>query len=135
MLAATAAFRAAGNPNQAANVVGALLTRWHYIALLAPMLLMILEWKRGLTRLQVVLFAAIVCASLQAFADTRIRLMRLDSPVPISSLSPDDPLRRRFGIQHGISTLLLLAQAVTAAAAVVMSDGDPVPPPASPPPD
>ena len=135
MIAATAAFRAASNATEAANVVGAMLTRWHYIALLGPMLLMILEWKRALSRMQVVLFAAIVFASLQAYADTRIRMLRNESVIPISSLSREDPLRRRFGALHGISTLLLIAQALTAAAAVVMSDGDPVPPPAHPPPD
>ena len=132
MLAATAAFRAASSPTEAANVVGAMLMRWHYIALLAPLALMILEWRRGKARMLVVLFAAIVLASLQALADTRIRIMRAESPVPISSLLPEDPLRRRFGLLHGISSLLLVAQAVTAAAAVVMTDDPPQPTPAAP---
>lgn len=136
MLAATAAFRAASSPAEAANVVGALLTRWHYIALLAPLLLIILEWRRARTGLQMVLFVAIVFASLQALADTRIRMMRMDSDVPISELSRNDPVRRRFGILHGISSMLLVLQLLTAAAAVVMTDGKaPAPPPASPPPD
>ena len=138
MLAATAAFRAAGSPTEAANVVGALLVRWHYIALLAPMALMILEWRRARTGLQLVLFMAIILASLEALADTRIRMIRLDSPVPISDLPREDPVRRRFGLLHGVSSLLLIAQLLTAAAAVVMTDGkararDPLP--AHPPPD
>ncbi len=114
--------------------------RWHYLALLAPLALMILEWRRARTGLQIVLFAAIVLASLEALADTRIRIMRNDSLVPISSLSPDDPVRRRFGQLHGISSLLLVAQLVLAGAAVVLSDGrveNPlpvtVPPPTNPP--
>ena len=123
-MAATAAFRAASNPTEAANVVGAMLTRWHYLALLAPLALMILEWRRARARMQLVLFAAIVLAALEALADTRIRIMRNDSVVPISSLSPDDPVRRRFGILHGVSSLLLVAQVVTAGAAVVLSDGE-----------
>ena len=85
----------------------------------------------------IVLFAAIVLASLQALADTRIRIMRYDSLVPISSLSPDDPVRRRFGLLHGLSSLLLVAQLVLAGAAVVMTDGPPPPPspvPQPPPP-
>jgi hypothetical protein len=140
MLAAAAAFRAAGSPTAAANVVGALLVRWHYIALLAPMALMILEWRRARAALQIVLFAAIVFAALQALADTRIRMIRHDSPVPISELSRNDPVRRRFGMLHGISSMLLVLQMITAAAAVVMTDGkakepDPVPPPAHPQPD
>ena len=134
IVAASAAFRAAG-PNSAANVVGAMLTRWHYIALLAPMLMMVLEWRRARARVQVVLFIAILLATLQAFADTRIRMIRNDSPAPISSLSPQDPVRRRFGMLHGISSMLLAAQVLAAAAVVVMSDGRDDPPPTHPPPD
>ena len=124
IVAASAAFRAASSPSDAANVVGAMLVSWHYIALLAPLALIILEWRRARARVLIVIFAAIVLASLQALADTRIRIMRIDSPVSISSLSPRDPLRRRFGTLHGISSLLLLAQVAAAAAAAVMSDGD-----------
>ena len=102
--------------------MGAMLVRWHYLALLAPLALMILEWKRAKARMQLVLFAAIVLASAQALADTRIRSIRQQSIVPISSLSPADPVRRRFGMLHGISSLLLVAQVAMAGAAVVMAD-------------
>ena len=122
IIAATAAFRAASNATEAANVVGGMLTRWHYLALLAPLALMVLEWKRGKSRMLLVLFFAIVLASLQALADTRIRLIRQASIVPISSLSPADPVRRRFGLLHGVSSLLLVAQVVLAGAAVVLAD-------------
>ena len=122
IIAATAAFRAAGSATEAANVVGAMLVRWHYLALLAPLALIILEWKRAKARMQLVLFAAIVLASAQALADTRIRSIRQQSIVPISSLSPADPVRRRFGMLHGISSLLLVAQVAMAGAAVVMAD-------------
>jgi len=109
-------------------VVGAMLTRWHYLALLAPLALIILEWRRARARMLVVLFAAIVLASLQALADTRIRLIRQESLIPISSLSPADPVRRRFGLLHGISSLLLVAQVVLAGTAVVLVDDPPLPP-------
>jgi hypothetical protein len=102
-----------------------MLIRWHYLALLAPLALMILEWRRARARMLIVLFVAIVLASLQALADTRIRIMRIDSVVPISSLSPADPVRRRFGMLHGISSLLLVAQVVMAGAAVVLTDDAP----------
>ena len=104
-----------------------MLMRWHYLALLAPLLLMILEWRRARARVLLVLFFAIVLAALQALADTRIRIMRMDSLIPISSLSPADPVRKSFGMLHGISSLLLVAQLVLAGAATVMSDGDPQP--------
>src|SRR4051794_16560085 len=106
-----------------------MLMRWHYIALLAPLLLLILEWKRGRSPVLLVLFFAIVLAAMQGLTDTRIRLMRNESIVPISSLSPDDPVRRRFGLLHGLSSLLLIAQLVMAGAAVVAVDGPPPPPP------
>ena len=122
IVAATAAFRAASSPTEAANVVGAMLMRWHYLALLAPLALIILEWKRAKTRMQLVLFAAIVLASAQALVDMRIRIIRMQSIIPISSLSPADPVRRHFGMLHGVSSLLLVSQLVLAGAAVVMAD-------------
>jgi hypothetical protein len=105
-----------------------MLTRWHYVGLLAPLALIILEWRRGRTLMLVVVFAAIVFASLQGLTDMRIRMIRQASIIPISSLSPSDPVRRRFGALHGISSLLLVAQLVLAAAAVVLVDD---PPPAT----
>jgi hypothetical protein len=97
--------------------------------------MMLLEWRRARASVQVVLFMAIILASLQALADTRIRTIRNDSAAPISSLSPEDPVRRRFGLLHGISSMLLVAQVLAAAAVVVMSDGRDDPLPARPQPD
>lgn len=118
MLAASAAFRAAGDPATAADVVGAMLTRWHYLALAAPLLLLALEWRRLRTAVIVVVFAAIVIATLQALIDLRIRALRMQSDVPISSLPQRDPLRRRFGILHATSSMLLLGEVIGAACAV-----------------
>jgi hypothetical protein len=118
MLSASAAFSAATNPTDAANVVGAILTRWHYLALLAPLLLMFLEWRRSRPVMLVVLFVAILLASFQALLDTRIRMIRAESFTPISSLPHDDPVRRQFGMLHGISQLFLVGQVIAAAAAV-----------------
>jgi hypothetical protein len=118
LLTASAAFSAASNTTDAANVVGAVLTRWHYIALLAPLLLMFLEWRRSRPAMLVILFVAILMASFQALADTRIRVIRGNSVVPISSLPHDDPVRRRFGMLHGLSSLLLIGQVLAAAAVV-----------------
>ena len=118
MLAASAAFRAAGNPTVAANVVGSMLTRWHYIALAAPLLLLVLG--RSYPRwVHVLLFAAVLLAAAQIFVDLRIRAIRNAAPIPISDLDPTDPVRRRFGALHGISMLLLLLQAVTSAGVVL----------------
>ena len=115
MLAASAAFRAAPNSTVAADVVGAMLTRWHYIALAAPLILFGLELRHARKLALIVLFVTIVLAALQAFVDLRIRTIRNSSIVAISELDKSDPVRKRFGALHGASMMLLLAQAIGAA--------------------
>jgi hypothetical protein len=122
ILSAAAAFSAASNATDAANVVGAILTRWHYIALLAPLLLMFLEWRRSRPVMLIILFIAVLLASFQALLDTRIRIIRAESFTPISSLPHDDPVRRQFGLLHGISQLLLIGQVIAAGAVVATRD-------------
>ncbi len=123
MFAALAVFRALP-PVDAADAVGAMLTRWHYIALLAPALLTLIEFRRARTRMVTILFVAILLAALQGFSDLRIRRMRAESPVAISSLDRNDPVRRRFGALHGLSSILLVAQ-IAAAAAAIAAEPDP----------
>lgn len=118
VLTASAAFNAVSNTTDAANVVGAVLTRWHYIALFAPLLLMLLEWRRSRPFMLVILFIAVLLASFQALLDTRIRMIRDASIVPISSLSHDDAVRRQFGMLHGMSSLLLIGQVIAAGAVI-----------------
>jgi len=118
MLAASAAFRAAPNPTAAADVVGAMLARWHYIALGAPLLLFALELRRLRRVVLIVLFIALTLAAAQALVDLRIRTIRATSPVSISSLDRNDPVRKRFGALHGASMLLLLLQAIAAGVVV-----------------
>lgn len=117
-VAAPAAFRTAPNSTVAADLVGAMLIRWHYIALGAPLLVLILDWRRGRIYVLMIVFVAILFAAGQVAADLRIRAIRAKSPVPITELSRQDPLRRQFGRLHGISTLLLLLQVVAAAVAM-----------------
>jgi hypothetical protein len=123
MLAASAAFRAAPNPTAAADVVGAMLARWHYIALAAPLALFALGLRHARRFVLVMLFVALLFAAAQVFVDLRIRAMRASSPVPISSLDRNDPVRRRFGALHGVSMVLLLLQ--TASAALVVAVREP----------
>jgi len=120
LLAAPAVFSAAGSPAEAANAVGAMLSRWHYLSLLAPAILLTLEWRDARTRIVAVLFTAILFAATQVFADIRIRQIRNDSIVAISSLEPTDPVRRHFGVLHGISSLLLILETLAAAAFLVL---------------
>ncbi|MFP5245653.1 MAG: hypothetical protein ACLGH0_03080 [Thermoanaerobaculia bacterium] len=122
MLAASAAFRAAGNPTVAADVVGSMLTRWHYISLAAPLLLFAIEMRRVRRFVLVVLFACILLGAAQSFVDLRIRAIRASSSISISELDRTDPVRRSFGALHGLSMLLLLLQAVGAAVVVASRD-------------
>ncbi len=118
MLAASAAFRIAPNPAVAADVVGAMLTRWHYIALAAPLLLFAIELRRVRRLVLIGLFIALILAAAQAIVDLRIRTIRSLSPVAISSLDRNHPVRKRFGALHGVSMLLLLLQTIAAAGVV-----------------
>jgi uncharacterized protein DUF4149 len=119
-VAAPAAFRAAPNSSVAADIVGVMLSRWHYIGLGAPLLLLFLDWRRGRVYVLAIVFVGIVLAAAQTATDLRIRALRAQSPVPISELSREDPLRRQFGRMHGISSLLLLMQVVAAGVALAM---------------
>ena len=59
-----------------------------------------------------------------ALIDVRIRDMRVHSIVPISSLPRMSAVRRRFGLLHGVSSLLLLGQILTAGVAIAVSESD-----------
>ena len=119
LIAAPAAFEAAPSRTIAAAVVGAMLARWHYIALAVPTILRITEWRRGRqsTRLVMLLSLALLLGSAQAFADLEIRRIRESSIVPISDLPTQSAVRRRFGKLHGASTSIMLLQIVAAAGA------------------
>lgn len=117
MLAASAAFRVSPNSTIAADVVGAMLVRWHYIALLAPLVLFALELRRARPVVLTILFAALLLAAAQGMVDLRLRAMR-NAGVNINALDRNHPVRRQFGRMHGVSMVLLLLQTVFAAAVV-----------------
>lgn len=128
MLAASAAFRASPNATTAADVAGAMLSRWHYIALAAPLALFAIELREVRRFVLVVLFAALMLAAAQVFVDLQIRAIRASAAVPISSLDRDHPERKRFGALHGASMALLLLQAIAAAAVVAAREKERVMP-------
>jgi hypothetical protein len=99
-----------------------MLAAWHYLALILPLLLLAIEWRRARAVIMTTLACGIIIAALQVVTDLRIRAIRFSSPVPIAELSRSNPIRRRFGLLHGLSSLLLLAQVVTAATAVALED-------------
>ncbi len=109
IIAAGAAFKAA-SPMYAASVVGAMLTRWHYVALGAPLLLVSIEWRRLRTAVIVIVFIAILFATFEALIDIRLHQMRSTMDM------------RHFGVLHGISSMMLLLQVIAAGAAVVANE-------------
>ena len=121
-IAAPAAFRWSPNSTAAADIVGAMLTPWHYLSIAAPLALVIIERRRQRSWAMIVVVAAVFLASLQAVVDLRIRAIRSGSFVPISSLPRDSAVRRQFGLLHGVSSLLLVAQVLTAGIVVAYGD-------------
>lgn len=124
LVAAPSAFRNAPDSAMAGNIVGSMLDRWHYVAIFAPALLLIAEWRKERLRRTapvLLLVAALLFASLQVLADVRVHGIRAASPVPIGMLSKSDPVRKRFGMLHGVSSGLMLAQLLVAAGLIVVS--------------
>lgn len=123
MLTASAVFRVAPDATAAADVVGAMLTRWHYIALAAPLAIFALELRHGRRLITIVTFVALVIAAAQAVVDLRVRAIReMARPHSVSSLAPTNPLRRQFGALHGVSMALHVMQVIAAAVVVGASD-------------
>lgn len=98
-----------------------MLTRWHYIAIGAPLALFALEWRRNRAIVVSLLFAALLFACTQAMVDLRIRAIRESVAFGVSSLDSNDPVRRLFGMLHGLSMMLMALQVVIAAITVWMN--------------
>jgi len=101
-----------------------MLGAWHYLALGAPILLLAIEWRRARSTVLAVIFAGVMFAAFEAAIDLKIRAIRAASPVPISELSQRDPVRRRFGMLHGVSSIALMVQVLIAATSTVVIERD-----------
>jgi hypothetical protein len=120
-IAAPAAFRGAGDATHAATIVGDMLGQWRYLAIGAPaFLLIVAAIRKGRRGPMIVVGVALVLALAQMAIDTRIHRIRAASAVPISSLEKRDPIRRHFGMLHGVSSGLMLLQIIAAAGVVWM---------------
>ncbi len=115
-IAAPSAFAGAPSPSIAGDVVGEMLRRWHWIGVLAPLLLLTLDLQRRKLRglmISILLVSAMLAAG-QTAIDSLAHRTRRGSATEISSLPTGDPVRRRFGIFHAMSVLLLGGQIITA---------------------
>jgi len=132
LIAAPATFKVSPSREVAANNVGAMLTRWRWVAIGAPLLLLAGTLTAGAgdlpaatrpRRLQsVLLTSALVLALAQSGVDRIIHGMRASSPTPISHLSPSDPYRQRFGRLHGASAFLMMAGTLLAGGVIIARD-------------
>ncbi len=122
-IAAPAAFSAAGEPGTAAAVVGAMLSKWHWLSVIGPLLVLLsrrFRWKWPLA----LIVAAVVLANAQWMVDNRIHDVRASIAGSISDLDRSDPVRRHFGALHGVSMTLLLGQ-LLCGVAVVATEREP----------
>jgi hypothetical protein len=118
-VATPAAFRGAGDPARAAEIVGGMLRPWHWLAIGAPLVVLIITASGGRRGARVVILAvALLFAVAQTVVDARIHAIRRSSAVSISSLAKSDPVRRRFGMLHGASSMLMLLEVLAAGAAL-----------------
>lgn len=118
-----AAFAGAPDRLTAGNIAGLMLSRWHYVSLIAPAILLVLEWPEGFRRTArtVLLVVAIAAAAAQTGVDLRLRAMRASVPGGVSSLESGDPLRRQFGALHGVSATLFGIELLCALSILVIT--------------
>lgn len=127
-IAAPAAFQGSPDPTAAASIVSILLRRWHWIAISAPLILLLMARPRAArpsTGMLKVLIVAGVLAVSQTGLDHSIHSIRAGSPVSISALSESDPVRRKFGMLHGASSMLMAVQLLLAGIAIGLEVREP----------
>ncbi len=120
LLATRAIFARAGSRTLAGTISGEALLRFQLLRGLAAVLLggSALLGARGLATL-----LGLGCILLQlaaSLADTRLRKLRTEIGGSTEGLAEDDPRRKQFGMLHGVSVLLLLAQIALAAVALLL---------------
>jgi hypothetical protein len=106
-------------PPQAGTVVRQLIPFLDTYGVLAAVTLIVLAAgvegrPRGRTLLRAAFLAGMgVLAAASMFGVTpRMERLRVSAGPSISALPPEDPVRRQFGMLHGVSTVLLLGEAL-----------------------
>ncbi len=120
LLATRAIFARAGSRALAGTISGEALLRFQLLRGLAAVLLggAALFGARGLATL--LGLGCILFQLASSPVDSRLRNLRSEIGGSTEGLAEDDPRRKQFGVLHGISILLLLAQIALAAVALVL---------------
>ena len=122
-IAAPSAFRYAPTSEVAGNIVGGMLAIWHWVSILAPVVLVIplvARTRAGRRAWLVLAIVAICLGGLQWGVGSRVVALRRASTVPITSLPKNDPVRRHFGILHGVAFGLMTLQLLAAGTLVTI---------------
>lgn len=116
-LVAPALFQAF-TPEQAGTVVRQIIPRLDLYALIAGPLAIVLAWavegrpaSRGaFVRVGLLALMTVLAAVSYFVLSPTMEALREGAGGSISSLAPGDPARRRFGMLHGVSTMLMLGE-------------------------
>lgn len=120
LLATRAIFARAGSRALAGTISGEALLRFQVLRGFAAVLLggSALFGARSLST--VLGLGCILFQLASSPVDTRLRKLRNEIGGSTEGLAEDDPRRKQFGLLHGISVLLLLAQIALAAVALLL---------------
>lgn len=117
----TPALFAVSAPEDAARAVGRMLPRLDILTItltgLAAALLVRKSWPMRLLLVGIILAAALS----EFWVTPAVAAMREQAGAPISSLSKEDPLRKRFGMLHGLSSSLLVLRILLGVATLVLA--------------
>lgn len=130
-IAAPAAFKGSPDSAAAASIVTILLSQWHWIAISSPLVLLLTGDRRSRRVWQGMLLVLIMAGALavsQAGLDHSVHKLRADSRIPISSLAKTDPVRKKFGMLHGASSMLMAFQILLAGIAIGLETRELSPP-------
>ena len=121
LLATRAIFARAGSRALAGSISGEALLRFQLLRGFAAVLLggSALLGGRGLAT--VLGLGCILFQLASSPVDTRLRKLRVELGGSTEGLAEGDPRRKQFGVLHGISVLLLLAQIALAAVAILLA--------------
>lgn len=121
LLATRAIFARAGSRALAGSISGEALLRFQLLRGLAAVLLGAAALLGARSLATVLGLGCILLQLASSPVDSRLRKLRTDLGGSTEGLADDDPRRKQFGVLHGVSVLLLLAQIALAAAALLLA--------------
>lgn len=120
-------FRVLGSPAAAGGIVREIIPVLDVAGVLIAITVLVIEfvlggWPRGRARIRwiALVFALALGGISIGYVVPRMSALRHQAENRISELPSADPLRREFGMLHGVSTMLMLMQLLAAATALAV---------------